>query len=176
MLLVCIPVIPALVYYAPVLTSLGWHVMHGNAVRYRGLRIEVPLGWIADLSALHDDYPANPQGITLQKAPRTLNLEAHGPELVYINILLPDADHTPQQQAAEWQDLFRTSHPATDFDISEIDTGLPAGTSCLTASARNAKSSVALACISIPGAWLATYAGSQRDVPQFLKVARRLAP
>lgn len=174
MLLVCIPVIPALVYYAPVLTSLGWHLVHGNTVHYRGLRIEVPLGWVADTLTLQDDLPDNPQGITLQKPPRTLNIEARGPELVYINVLLSDTGHPPQQQAAEWQDLFRTSHPATEFDMAEIDTGLPPGASCLVATARNARSSVALACASIPGAWLATYAGSQKDVSQFLKVVHGL--
>jgi len=49
---------------------------------------------------------------------------SHGPELMYINILLPDAEHTPQQQAAEWQDLFRTSHPANGLRYQQIGTGL----------------------------------------------------
>src|ERR1700751_311121 len=77
----CIPVICLAVYYAPSLVSLGWHAMYGMAVNYRGLRVRVPLGWTADLALTKDDYPANPQGITLEKQPKTLGFEVAGPEM-----------------------------------------------------------------------------------------------
>lgn len=97
----CVPVICLAVYYAPFLVSLGWHVMHGTAVNYRGLRVRVPLGWTADLTLTKDDYPANPQGITLEKQPKTLAFDVAGPEMMYFNLLLPDPGKDPAQQALE---------------------------------------------------------------------------
>lgn len=169
----CIPVVLLTVYYAPVLTALGWHILHGNSVNYRGLRVEVPWDWSADMSAVKDDFPANPQGITVQKPPKTLALEARGPELIYINLLLPDARSTPQQQAEEWRSLFLQSHPETSFNIAERNNLLP-GADCVEATSRPGnpqdERSAALACISLSQGWLANYAGLQSNVPVFVKV------
>src|SRR5580698_1602911 len=52
--LACIPLVFLAVYYAPMLTSLGWHLVHGKAIDYRGLRVEVPWGWTADLSLMKE--------------------------------------------------------------------------------------------------------------------------
>jgi len=165
----CVPVIVVLVYYAPLLTSFGWHLIHGNAVRYHALHIEVPWGWTADLTALNDDVPGNPQGVTLQKPPKTLALEARGPELIYINVLMADAQSTPQQQAAEWQTLFRESHPETEFNLRALDNA-PGGASCIEASPRTNNRGAAVACISLTETWLASFAGSRTNLPLFLKV------
>ena len=177
--LACIPLIILAVYYSPTLTSLGWHILHGKAIDYRGLRVEVPWGWTADLSLMKEDYPANPQGITLEKPPKTLNIESRGPELIYINLLLPDARSTPQQQAAEWQSLFRQSHPGAQFDVAPPQ-GFPASANCLEATPRanapDVPQGAALACISLTGGWLANYAGSQRNVPLFRNVIAQLKP
>jgi hypothetical protein len=177
--LLCIPLIIVAVYYSPTLTSLGWHVLHGKAIDYRGLHVEVPWGWTADLSLMREDYPANPQGITLQKPPKTLNIESRGPELIYINLLLPDARSTPQQQAAEWQSLFRQSHPVAEFQVAP-PADFPASSDCLEATPRSTALDVprgaALACISLQGGWLANYAGSQRNVFLFRDIIGRLKP
>lgn len=167
--IVCVPAIVVLVYYAPSLTAFGWHLLHVGAVRYHGLHVEVPWGWTTDLTALNDDIPGNPQGITLQKTPRTLKFEARGPELIYINVLQPDERSTPQQQTAEWQDLFRGSHPATEFDVKLRDEK-PGGAECIEATPRSNPRGAALACISSTEGWLANFAGSQTDVPVFLRV------
>ena len=173
----CIPLICFAVYYSPTLTSLGWHIIHGQAIDYRGLRVEVPWGWTADLSLMKEDFAANPQGITLQKPPKTLNIESRGPELIYINLLLPDTHSTPQQQAAEWQNLFRGSHPTSDFNLAP-PANPPAGADCIEATPRAASgdlpSGAALACISITQGWLANYAGTQNNVPLFLNVVSTL--
>jgi hypothetical protein len=177
--LLCIPLVILAVYYAPALTSLGWHLLHGKAIDYRGLHVDVPWGWTADLSLMKEDFPANPQGITLEKPPKTLNIESRGPELIYINLLLPDARSTPQQQAAEWQSLFRQSHPSDEFDIASPQ-DFPASANCLEATPRataaNAPKGAALACISLTGGWVANYAGSQRNVLLFRDVIGRLKP
>ena len=39
---------------------------------------------------------------------------------MYFNLLLPDAGSTPPQQAAQWESLFRQSHPASDFHIVRL--------------------------------------------------------
>ncbi|GGG91007.1 hypothetical protein [Silvibacterium dinghuense] len=178
-LLICIPIVFAAIYYAPVLMSLGWHIMHGQAVDYRGLRVSVPWGWTADLSAVKEDYPANPQGVTLEKPPKTLNIEARGPELMYINLLLPDAHSTSTQQAAQWEELFRESHPASDFSLA-VPANLPATAQCLQATPRQAQDGLhagaAIACVSEKDGWLANYAGSQRNVPLFFQVLDGLKP
>jgi hypothetical protein len=176
-LLLCIPLVLFAVYYSPALTSLGWHVLHGRAIDYRGLHIQVPWGWTADLSLTKEDYPANPQGITLQKPPKTLNIESRGPELIYINLLLPDARSTPQQQADEWKDLFRQSHPSPDFNVA-APANFPAGIDCLEATPRAAAgdnpAGAAVACISLREGWLANFAGSQANVPLFRQVIGNL--
>ena len=177
--LLCIPLVLFAVYYSPALTSLGWHVLHGRAIDYRGLHVQVPWGWTADLSLAKEDYPANPQGITLQKPPKTLNIESRGPELMYFNLLLPDARSTPQQQAEEWKDLFRQSHPSPDFNVA-APANFPAGVDCLEATPRGAAgddpAGAALACISLREGWLANFAGSQANVPLFLQVIGNLKP
>ncbi len=165
----CVPVIVLLVYYAPSLTSLGWHLIHGSVVRYHGLRIEVPLGWTADVGASSDDFPGNPQGITLQKPPKTLRLEAGGPELVYINVLTADEQSTPQQQMTEWQSLFRESHAENEFEVTKPN-DVPPSVECLEATPLANKRGVALACISLSQEWLANFAGSRTNVPLFLNV------
>jgi hypothetical protein len=176
--LLCIPLVCLAVYYSPTLTSFGWHVLHGKAIDYRGLHVEVPWGWTVDLGMTKDDdFQANPQGITLQKPPKTLNLESRGPELIYIDLLLPDARSTPQQQAEEWKSLFRESHPLSSFDIA-APADFPAGADCLEATPRSASADVpagaALACISLQQGWLANYAGSQADLPLFRQVIGNL--
>jgi hypothetical protein len=175
----CIPLICLAVYYAPTLTSFGWHVIHGRAIKYRGLSVEVPWGWTADLSSMKEDFPANPQGITLQKPPKTLNVEARGPELIYINLLLPDVRSSPEQQAAEWHNLFRQSHPGSEFDVAP-PSNFPAGTDCLEATPRasthDAPAGAALACISLQEGWLANYAGSQANIPLFRQIIGNLKP
>jgi hypothetical protein len=177
--LLCIPLICLAVYYSPALTSLGWHIIHGNAIDYRGLRVEVPWGWTADLALMKEDFPANPQGITLQKPPKTLNIEARGPELIYINLLLPDGRSTPPQQAAEWKGLFQQSHPGSEFNVA-VPANFPQGIDCLEAIPRSAipdaPTGTALGCISLQGGWLADYAGSHSNVPVFLKVISGLKP
>jgi hypothetical protein len=175
----CVPVVILAIYYAPTLTSFGWHILHGKAIDYRGLHVEVPWGWTADLTAVKDDFPANPQGITLQKPPKTLSIEARGPELIYINLLLPDARSSPQQQAAEWKSLFSESHSGSDFDVA-APASFPPGTDCLEATPkskdRSAPTGAALACISLQGGWLANYAGSRANVPLFMSVIGDLKP
>jgi hypothetical protein len=177
--LLCIPLVGVAVYYAPALTALGWHVVHGNAVEYRGLRVQVPLGWTADMNQAGDDFQANPQGVTLQKPPKTLNLEARGPELIYVNLLLPDARSTPQQQAEEWKSLFRQSHPTSDFNVA-APADLPSGIDCLEATprsiSRDMPAGAALACISLQEGWLANYAGTRGNVPLFEQIIGNLKP
>lgn len=177
--LLSIPLVLFAVYYSPALTSFGWHVLHGRAIVYRGLHVQVPWGWTADMSLMKEDYPANPQGITLQKPPKTLNIESRGPELIYINVLLPDARSTPEQQAAEWKSLFRQSHSISEFDIA-APSDFPAGADCLEATPRagagDVPASAALACISLRERWLANFAGSQANVPLFRQVIGNLKP
>jgi hypothetical protein len=173
MFLMCLPVICLAVYYTPLLVSLGWHVTHGMAVNYRGLRIQVPFGWTADTSSQNEDFPASPQGITLEKQAETLHIEAPGPETMYFNILLPDAGITPSQQAAQWENLFRQSHPASDFNVSRVG-DLSSDMDCLQAIPLASRSAAALDCISLKNGWVAIYAGSQAHVPLFLQVAGTL--
>jgi hypothetical protein len=173
LMLCCIPLVLLAVYYAPAMSAMGWHLLHGGVVDYRGLRVEVPWGWSVDGNDAKDDFPANPQGITVQKPPKTLNLESRGPELIYVNLLLPDARSTPQQQAQEWRNLFLQSHPETVFNIAERKNLLP-GADCVEATPRFGSAqderSAALACISLSQGWLANYAGLQSNVPIFIKV------
>jgi len=173
LILFCIPFICLAVYYTPFLVSLGWHVMHGMAIDYRGLRVRVPLGWTADLTLMKDDFPANPQGITLEKQPKTLGFEVAGPEMMYFNLLLPDAGSEPAQQAAQWEALFTQAHPSPDFEISRRE-GLAAGMDCLEATPRGNDSAAALACVSTKDGWAARFAGSKEHVPLFLEIAAGL--
>jgi len=173
MMLICLPVICLAVYYTPLLVSLGWHAMHGMGVNYRGLRIQVPLGWTADAAPQKDDFPASPQGITLEKQPETLHFESPGPETMYFNVLLPDARSTPSQQAAQWESLFRQSHSPSEFNMSRL-ADLSADMSCIQATPVTSNSAAALACISIENGWVAEYAGSQAHVSLFLQVASAL--
>lgn len=172
-MLCCIPLVLLAVYYAPAMSAMGWHLLHGGVLDYRGLRVEVPWGWSVAGNDAKDDFPANPQGITMQKPPKTLALESRGPELIYINLLLPDAHSTPQQQAEEWKNLFLQSHSETTFNIAERNNLLP-GADCVEATPRlgnpQDERSAALACISLSEGWLANYAGLQSNVPVFIKV------
>lgn len=173
LILFCVPFICLAVYFTPSLVSLGWHVMHGSAIKYRGLWVRVPSGWTADLTLMKDDFPANPQGITLEKQPKTLAFEVAGPEMMYFDLLLPDAKDTPAQQAAQWESLFRQAHPASSFDITSRN-NLSDGMDCLQATPRDNNKAAALACISLQGGWLGQFAGSQEHVPVFLQVAAGL--
>lgn len=173
LILFCVPWVCLAVYYAPFLVSLGWHITHGRAVNYRGLRVRVPMGWTADLTPIKDDFPANPQGVTLEKQSKSLAFEVAGPEMMYFNLLLPDAGSEPAQQAHQWKDLFLRAHPASEFSVSSVDGSLP-GMDCLEATPANNKSAAALACISVNNGWVAEYAGARTDVPLFLDIASRL--
>lgn len=172
-MLCCVPLVLLAIYYAPAMSAVGSRLLHGSTVHYRGLSVEVPWGWSADLNSVKDDFPENPQGITLQKPPKTLNLESRGPELMYVNLLLPDAHSTPQQQAEEWKNLFLQSHSETAFNIAERN-NLFSGVNCIEATPRlgtaQDERSAALACISLREGWLANYAGLQSNVPIFIKV------
>ena len=169
-LLLCAPVICLAVYYTPWLVSLGWHAMHGMSVNYRGLRIRVPLGWTALTTAAEDDFPANPQGLTIEKQPKSLLFGSEDPEMMYFNLLLPDPKIRLSEQIAEWQNLFREAHPASSFDVA-APAGVPPGIECLQATPHNSRSAAALACVSPAGGWLAQFAGSQAHVALFFDIA-----
>ncbi len=173
LVLFCAPVICVAVYYTPWLVSLGWHATHGMSVDYRGLRVRVPLGWTAVTTAAQDDFLENPQGVTIEKQPKSLSFESGGPEMMYFNLLLPDSKITPSQQIAEWQDLFRQAHPSSGFDLAS-PAGVPSDMDCLQATPLNSRAAAAIACISLKGGWLAQYAGSQAHVPLFLEIAAAL--
>jgi hypothetical protein len=173
LLLICAPIICLAVYYAPLLVSVGWHVMHGMVIDYRGLRVRVPLGWTPALTPAQDDFPASPQGITLEKQPRTLGFESAGPEMMYFNLLLPDTRTTLSEQSTQWENLFRQSHPASDFDIARLS-DLPPDMDCLQATPHASRTGAALACASSAGGWVAQYAGSESHVPVFLRIAAAL--
>jgi hypothetical protein len=173
LLLICVPVSCLAVYCAPLLVSFGWHAMHGMSINYRGLHVRVPFGWTAVPTAAEDDYSDNPQGIMIEKQPRTFAFDPDGPEVMYFNLLLPDPKITPSQQATEWQNLFRQAHPASRFVVSAA-AGAPSQMDCLQATPRNSRSAVALACVSSSGGWLALFAGSQAHVPLFLGITASL--
>ena len=173
MVLCCVPIICVAVYYTPLLASLGWHVMHGMAINYRGLRVRVPFGWIPDLTPGDDDFPASPQGVTIEKQPKTLGFESAGPELMYFNVLLPDEGTPPDQQVAQWQDLFRSARPASRFDVASL-ANLPSGMDCLQATPHSSPLSAILACISLKDGWVARFAGSEAHVRLFLDIAADL--
>lgn len=158
------------VYYTPWLVSLGWHAAHGMSVHYRGLRVRVPLGWTALTTAPEDDYPENPQGVTIEKQPKSLAFDPDGPEMMYFNLLLPDPKTTASQQIGEWQDFFRQAHPDSRFDLAPL-AGVPSGMDCLQATPRGNRAAAALACVSLKDGWLARFAGSQANVPLFLEIA-----
>ncbi|HEX3471140.1 MAG TPA: hypothetical protein VHT28_08140 [Silvibacterium sp.] len=168
LILICVPVIIVAVYYTPLLMSLGWHVMHGSAVDYRGLRVQVPFGWVVNATSPADDYPANPQGIMLEKQQKTLGFYSPGPETMYFNLLQPDGRSTPQEQVAEWERLFLQSHPASDFDTAHRN-DLSADMDCIEAIPHASHSASAMACISRKHGWVAQFAGSRENVPLFLK-------
>ncbi|HTA86338.1 MAG TPA: hypothetical protein VK729_08690 [Silvibacterium sp.] len=173
LIMCCLPVIVLAVYFTPLLVSLSWHVMHGASINYRGLRVRVPMGWTVDINTLKEDFPANPQGITLEKQPKTLSLIAPGQESMYFNLLLPDGRSTPTQQVAQWESLFRQSHSTSDFDIVRRN-DLHPDMNCLEAIPHGIPSAAALACISLEHGWVAEFAGSQGNVPLFLQVAGAL--
>ena len=173
LVLFCTPIICLAVYYTPWLVSLAWHAMHGMRIDYRGLHVRVPLGWTAIPTPAEEDYPDNPQGITIEKQPKTLSFEPDGPEMMYFNLLLPDSKATPSQQIAEWQNLFRQAHPASGFDVASPP-GVPSSMDCLQATPRNSRSDAALACVSLKDGWLGQFAGSQAHVPLFLQIAAAL--
>ncbi len=175
LLLYCTPVICLAVYYTPWLVSLGWHATHGMSLNYRGLRVRVPLGWTAVSTAAEDDFAENPQGVTLEKQPKTLAFNSDGPEMMYFNLLLPDPKVSMSQQIAEWQDLFLQAHPSSGFDVA-APAGVPSGIDCVQATPRNDRSAAALACVSPAGGWLAQFAGSQAHVPLFFEIAAALNP
>lgn len=173
--LLCIPVICLAIYYTPLLASLGWHALHGMTVKYRGLRIRVPLGWTADLTLMKDDFPSNPQGVTLEKQPRSLAFVVPGPEMMYFNVLLPDAEVTSAQQAEQWEHLFRRAHPDSQFEVTS-HAGLAPGMDCLEATPLTNKTGVALSCISVKDGWIAEYAGAREHMEQFVWIASGLKP
>jgi len=144
--------------------------MHGMSVNYRGLRIRVPFGWTALTTAAEDDFPANPQGLTIEKQPKSLLFGSEDPEMMYFNLLLPDPKITRSEQVAEWQNLFRQAHPVSSFDVA-APAGVPSGMDCLQATPRKNRSAAALACVSPAGGWLAQFAGSQAHVALFFDIA-----
>ncbi|MBV8631956.1 MAG: hypothetical protein JOZ83_13590 [Silvibacterium sp.] len=174
-LLFCAPIVCLAVYYTPLLVSLGWHATHGMSIDYRGLRVRVPFGWTVVATAAQDDYPENPQGITVEKQPRTLTLESGSAEMMYFNLLLPDPNATQSQQIAEWQNLFRQAHPDSSFEVAPV-ANAPSGMNCLQAIPRTSRSDAALACVSLDHGWVAQFAGSRAHVPVFLQVAATLKP
>ena len=173
LILLCIPIICLAVYYSPSLVSLGWHIMHGSSIHYRGLRVRVPFGWTADLTLSKDDFPENPQGVTLEKQAKTLSFQAPGPQMMYFNLLLPDPANTPARQADEWDNFFLQAHPASAFDIVRRH-DLPGGLDCLQATPRGDSSTAALACISTSQGFVAQYSGAAANVPVFLQIAAAL--
>ena len=172
-LLFCAPVICLAVYYTPWLMSLGWHARHGMSVHYRGLRIRVPLGWTALTTAAEDDFPESPQGVTIEKQPKSLIFDSEGPEMMYFNLLLPDPKVTLSEQITQWLNLFREAHSSSSFDVT-APAGVPPGMGCLQATPHNSRTAAALACVSPAGGWVAQFAGSQAQVALFFDIAARI--
>ncbi len=168
-----LPIVFAVAYYEPVLTTAFWHALYGGSMQYRGLRMHVPGGWTAVMSSLRDDPPLNPQGVSLQKAPLNLTLESKGSELIVVNVRLHDARATDEQELADWRKLQIDTHPAPGYATDEPAEQVQ-GATCLRARSVQSQGNVVWVCLSLRDGWEASYEGREKDVPQFLSVVRRL--
>jgi hypothetical protein len=115
----------------------------------------------------------NPQGVTLEKQPKSLAFEVAGPEMMYFNLLLPDTGIEPAQQAEQWANLFRRVHPDSQFTLTS-PAGLAPGMECLEATPLENNDATALSCISVENGWIAEYAGARKHMAEFLSIAAGL--
>lgn len=162
--------------FSPAAASAGWHLFHGMSIEYHGLHIRVPWLWAADSESLADDPPLNPQGLLLSKAAPSLIAQHKSVATIYVNVLLPDATGSSQQEIAEWESTFRLAHAHPGSEVADAPIPGAKGAACVQARSRLFPTRLEWTCISIQGRWAASFDGSQAEAPAFVKLVSSLKP
>ncbi len=160
-------------WYSPLLVTAGWHLFHPRGwVNYRGLHVQVPWPWIADIDSLRADPTIAPQGVGLKKMGYTL-APAGAADAIFVTVMSPDPGVSVEQQTDSWMTGFRATHPGSNFD-SRTPIAIPAGGSCLSARNHWNQRGVVWTCLSVTGGWEADYEGHEDGEPVFFGMLAKL--
>jgi hypothetical protein len=159
-------------WYGPTVTAATWHVFHPTGwVSYRGLRVKVPWPWVSDVDAVEADPTVAPEGIAIKRTAYTM-ARRQSAQAIFITVISPEPDLSPEQQVASWMNNFRATHPGREFDETP-PVAAPPGASCLGARPGD-EHDIVWTCISVSGGWIAVFEGHARDEPTFFRIVADL--
>jgi hypothetical protein len=156
----------AIVVIYPTLITLGWHLQHGNTIQSRGVKVFVPLRWIAEFDDTFGvemwklPFFALPPGrigsISVRRWPVGANDNADG---IY----------------KTFETLYWTGAVVPGVVISgPTRNGFGTSTFCMETSFRNELTQLSESCLVLPGRWRADFRGDNRDLRVFFEIIRRM--
>jgi len=155
-----------LLFISPTIYTLGWHVLHGNAVETRGHRIIVPLRWTADA----DD----PTGVSMTRLPATV---IHGVRLgawISIGPYFPPPHENPMDVFSSWEHVYwNLALPgAAITGPIRIGSGVHEFV-CMESSYPQAPQRETASCLMLQGTWAADFLGDKNDSKTFFDLLQK---
>jgi hypothetical protein len=147
-----------LILLAPFLSTVWWHMRHGNHARSNGIRVPVPWPW-----------QAHTKGgvIYLQKWPVILSV--HAPLLASVALAPiqdpPETEEQKQQFDEAFANLYRTKlAPSRDAVEGPIRIGVRGDEGiCMQSVPTNSKDWLHTTCLIFRGTWSADFQGNAKD-------------
>jgi hypothetical protein len=166
-LLVIVILAAVFLFILPVIMTLGWHLFHGNTIETRGMKLFVPLAWIAETDGARD--------VSMTKLPPSLLHGLRFDGLIFVSqSLLP-----PDKETEEVYRSFETGY-WTFAGTDTVVTGpvrIGSGASemfCMQSTNLKAPNLVSASCLVLKGKWQAQFDGQKNDLETFFQIIRNI--
>lgn len=163
-----------ILFFAPTLTSLGWHILHGNQVIFRNRIVPVPTGWVVTPQSW---ATGKDRDLTLIRLPRTLSVN-NQPNRIgvmefdqwkYTNV-------PPERIPALWVRALEIEAKTSQtpligpFNVGESSRRTHCAKRAITASPEG----MDISCLLFDAKWSAHFIGPALEAEVFLDVVRRI--
>jgi hypothetical protein len=156
-----------LVLMSPTIFTLGWHLIHGEAVETTGPTVFVPLGWTAD----HEEF----KSLLLTKLSRTAipDLKVNG--MITIDWSIPRPHEKTSEIYRNWEDTYWTFADPGAVVTGPVRTGSGTHeTFCMESSFPRDPKRASARCLIQQGKWAATFSGDKSDLRTFFTIIQKL--
>jgi hypothetical protein len=153
-----------LLFFAPTLVSVYWHIRCGNTVIYRGKKISVPTRWVVQGN--------QPQGLELYRMPITILGLRPPPSSSSFSGLMPPK--IPIEEAYKsFQSVFWTYMANGGAVTGPIRFGEQENEAiCMISKPKDPRGYSMVQCELFRGSWDAMFLGKEKDIDSFLQIVR----
>jgi hypothetical protein len=152
---------------APGLTTLYWHLLHGNTVESRGKNIFVPLRWIAKTN--------DTMGISMTKFSLTVLPKTPIDGMIIVGQFSLPSNQEKEEHYKSFENLYWNLAIPNAIVSGPIRTGTGASeTFCMESTYPGLSNHTDARCLILQGKWDADFSGDKKDLGTFFEIIRKI--